>query len=104
MVDDHPQPLSAEEDSPDPLEGQPQSFIIKIWLEKLNRESRLATWRGHITHVPSGQRSYVQDLDDIITFIVPFLWKMGIQLKWHWRVWHWFSRRQPQPPRVKART
>jgi hypothetical protein len=57
----------------------PQSFIIKIWLEETAEEAGRATWRGHITHVPSGQRQYIQHLDRISTFIVPYLEAMGVE-------------------------
>ena len=30
------------------------SFIVKIWLETPPDGAHPATWRGHITHVPSG--------------------------------------------------
>jgi len=47
-------------------------FIIKIWLEETVEEASQATWRGHITHVPSGERCYLKDLDDITAFVAPF--------------------------------
>jgi hypothetical protein len=51
------------------------AFVIKIWLEESTR------WRGHITHVPSGERHYIETLDEIDDFILPYLEKMGIQSK-----------------------
>ena len=100
QVDKSPPPLPAAEDGLDPIQEQPQSFIIKIWLERLNRDSGQATWRGTITHVPSGERSYVLDLDDILNFIIPYLQVIGAKLKGRWRVWQWLNRRWP---RVKVR-
>ena len=64
----------------------PQSFIIKIWLEETAEEAGRATWRGHITHVPSGQRQYIQDLDRISAFVAPYLEAMGVELGVLWRV------------------
>jgi hypothetical protein len=58
-------------------ESTTQSFIIKIWLEESLAESGRTVWRGHITHVPSGKRAYVQDLPAIALFIRPYLEKMG---------------------------
>ncbi len=57
----------------------PHSFIIKIWLEEVADEADQAVWRGHITHVPSGERRYVKTLEDIATFIVPYLEAMGVK-------------------------
>jgi hypothetical protein len=62
------------------------SFIVKIWLEETAEEAGHATWRGHITHVPSGERRYVEDLQDIITFIVPYLEKLGVKFGLGWRL------------------
>jgi len=53
------------------------SFIIKLWIEESVEEEGLITWRGHITHVPSGERRYLQSLDDISTFIESFLAAAG---------------------------
>jgi hypothetical protein len=41
-------------------------------------------WRGHITHVPTSQRLYVQDLREIIQFIAPYLGQMGIEVTLPW--------------------
>jgi len=71
------------------LTSDPQSFIIKIWLEETAAEAGRVTWRGHITHVPSGQRSYVQDLDDIVTFMIPYLEEMGVKFDLRWRAKRW---------------
>jgi hypothetical protein len=57
-----------------------QSFITKIWLEESATEGGSATWRGTITHVPSGERRYVQDLYEVLAFIAPFLERMGVRL------------------------
>lgn len=51
------------------------AFVIKIWLEDNAR------WRGYITHVPSGERRYIQTLSEIDDFILPYLENMGIQRK-----------------------
>ncbi len=56
---------------------QTQSFIIRIWVE----DERDALWRGHITHVPSGDKQPIQDFQDISTFISLYLNKMGVTQK-----------------------
>jgi hypothetical protein len=64
----------------DSIEATSHPFIVRIWLEEPAEGIRCATWRGHITHVPSGERRYLEDLDDIKIFIVPYLQDMGIRL------------------------
>lgn len=68
------------------------SFIIKIWLEETVEEAGRAIWRGHITHVPSGERRYLKDLDDIAVFITPYLEGMGVKFGLRWRLKMWFKR------------
>jgi hypothetical protein len=60
-------------------ESNTQSFIVKIWLEETLEEDGRATWRGHITHVPDGERRYLKQLNEIVAFILPYLNKMGVQ-------------------------
>jgi hypothetical protein len=61
-------------------ESVTHSFIVKIWLEEARVDNHEATWRGHITHVPGGERRYLQNLDEIDRFIEPYLAKMGARL------------------------
>jgi len=61
----------------EPTESRTHSFIIKIWLEEEMDEAGRTMWRGHITHVPGGERQYIQDLNAIRPFIQPFLEQMG---------------------------
>jgi hypothetical protein len=62
-------------------EAYNHSFIVRIWLEETVEEAGQATWRGHITHIPSGERRYVECLDEIPAFIVPYLERMGVKLQ-----------------------
>ena len=62
-------------DNAELYEFKTHAFVIKIWLEDSLR------WRGHITHVPTGERRYIEDLGEIDDFIWPYLEKMGIQRK-----------------------
>ena len=62
------------------FEATSHPFIVKIWLEETAEEAGRATWRGHITHVPSGKRRYFEDLDDVAVFIESYLEGMGIEL------------------------
>ncbi len=43
-------------------------------------------WRGHITHVPSDKRQYLNQLEDIVTFIQPYLEAMGVEFGWWGRL------------------
>jgi hypothetical protein len=63
------------------------SFIIKLRLEKTLYESGPTTWHGYITHVPSGRRSYLNDLDGIAAFITPYLEAEGVKTGLRRRMW-----------------
>lgn len=56
------------------------SFIIRIWLEEKAEETGTATWRGHITHIPSNQRRHIENLDAVKQFINPYLQSMGVRI------------------------
>lgn len=55
------------------------SFVIKIWLEETAEEAGQARWRGLITHIPNGERRYLENLREIAEFIIPYLEEMGIR-------------------------
>jgi hypothetical protein len=61
------------------LELEKQSFIIKIWLEQAEQPSSQVKWRGHITHVGTNERRYVESLQDVASFIEKYLASMGAQ-------------------------
>ncbi len=71
----------------DLFESATHSFVIKIWLEDGDQPQ----WRGHITHVPSGERRYVEDMSEITDFIMPYMEQMGVKLGLLWRVRQWLS-------------
>jgi hypothetical protein len=60
-------------------ESEIHSFIVKVWLEETVEEAGRAKWRGHITHVRSGERRYLQRLSGIGDFIMPYLERMGVR-------------------------
>jgi hypothetical protein len=70
----HDERKSREVDEPDT-----QSFIVKVWLEETAEESGRAKWRGHITHVRSGNRQYLDNLSGIAIFIRPYLERWGVK-------------------------
>ncbi len=86
--------LSDSEINVDPSEVISHSFIIKIWREETSVGVDHAIWRGHITHVPGGERRYLKSLDDIPFFILPYLQQMQVQLTLGWRIRQWLSQRK----------
>ena len=55
------------------------TFILRIWIEPREIEGAAPEWRGMVEHVDSGKRKYLNDLDQIIAFIAPYLKEMGIK-------------------------
>ncbi len=76
----------------EPLETVTHSFIVKIWLEESADSSHEAIWRGHITHVPSGTRAYLNNLDSIIVFLLPYLCLLGVRPPLRWRFKRWLMK------------
>jgi hypothetical protein len=68
-------------DLPEPFS---HSFIVKIWIEERAVADSMALWRGHITHVPSGERAYFQDLAGVAAFIAPYLEELGASQLVRW--------------------
>lgn len=82
----------------DPFESKTHSFVVKIWLEETDEEENSdPTWRGHITHVPSSQRRYVDDLNGVSKFISMYLERMGVGEGFR-GLRGWIRRRSPQAP------
>lgn len=75
----------------DQLEFNTHSFVVKIWREGADEDQEESQWRGHITHVPSGERRYLKGLNGIVAFIVPYLASMGVRLGTFWRLRSWFA-------------
>lgn len=85
----------------DELETITHSFVLKIWLIQRRRTASSAIWRGYITHVSSGTRRYLQDLDSIAPFIAPYLQAMGAGSIRSQRLKHWLQQlksRLMRPP------
>jgi hypothetical protein len=74
------------------LESDSQSFIVKIWVEERAQRGSRGVWRGYITHVSSGRRRYLENLDEIGDIIAPYLELMGIKLGVRWRMRNWLKR------------
>jgi hypothetical protein len=74
------------------LESTSQSFIVKVWVEDAAARGGRGVWHGHITHVPSGKRHYMKNLDEIQDFIAPHLEDLGVNLGLRWRIRRWLKR------------
>lgn len=60
------------------------TFVVKIWLEETAEEAGHAVWRGHITHLLSGERRYFEELCDMIVFLIPYLERMEVDTNQGW--------------------
>jgi hypothetical protein len=85
---------ATEKEAPLSIEPENHSFVVKIWLEETVDETPHPVWRGHITHVVSGQRRYVNNLSGITTFVAPYLIGWHIRLPWRERICLWLNRRK----------
>ena len=79
------------EENMDSLESTSQSFIVKVWVEESADRDGPGVWYGHITHVSSGKRLYLKNLDGIRDFIAPHLAAMGVNLETPWRMSRWLK-------------
>lgn len=57
-----------------------QSFVIRLWLEETGAPQQPWRWRGHITYVSSGERRYLRHLDEVISFMTPYLQGYEVEL------------------------
>jgi hypothetical protein len=55
-----------------------QSFVIKVWTDDPDLKCDQRTWRGRITHVPTGESRSITELGEITSFIGAYLKQMGI--------------------------
>lgn len=51
------------------MQGDTQSFIVRIWHEAVDSDGRVLAWRGSIDHVGSARRLHFQDLEKVVRFI-----------------------------------
>jgi hypothetical protein len=55
------------------------AFIVRVWLEGREVEGAPSEWRGMIQHVASGERRYINDLNQIKHFVRSHLEKLGVK-------------------------
>jgi len=76
------------------IQPDTHSFIVKVWVERVAGEGA-DSWRGRITHVPSGQTRSFTDLGEIPAFVTPYLEHAGVpvsrlgKLRRWWHGWGW---------------
>jgi hypothetical protein len=80
----------------DEIESEAQSFIVRVWVEERAEGASRGVWRGHITHVPSGERRYLKSLDEIGDFVASYLKTMGVKPGIRWRMRRWLNRLRGQ--------
>ncbi len=61
-------------------------FILRIWREPREIEGAELEWRGVIEHVPTGERRYFNELNDVVDFLRPYLQQMGHKPVFYWRL------------------
>lgn len=60
-------------------------FIVRIWVDEAPESGGNRSWRGKITHVPSGQSAPITDLDDASRFMLTYLQALGVKPTFFWR-------------------
>lgn len=75
----------------DEIEPGTHAFVVKVWREEGGHARRRAAWRGHITHVASGQRRYVTSLGELGEFIGLYLQALHVRLPLVWRICQWLA-------------
>jgi hypothetical protein len=74
------------------IQPNTHSFVVKVWLNDHLQSSRQVTWRGRITHVPSGRCHYFSKLADTADFITLYLQQLGVRPTLRSRVRRMLSR------------
>ena len=69
------------------MELKPFSFIVKVWIDPSDDELEQVSWHGLVTYVPSGKHRFVQSLDDVMAFVVPYLIDFGVTRERAARSW-----------------
>lgn len=74
------------------MDSNPQSFILKFWVEQTTPAEKDVLWQGQITHVPSGTRRSLKSEEDLMNFVGPYLEAAGIHFTRQRRFWRWRAR------------
>jgi hypothetical protein len=49
------------------------AFIVRVWRETREIEGAAPEWRGVVEHVPTGERRYLTNLDELADFILLYV-------------------------------
>lgn len=71
------------------IQPNTHSFVVKVWLNGQTPQSGRATWRGRITHVPSGRCRYFTETADVGDFITGYLEQLGVKPTLRSRAHRW---------------
>lgn len=74
------------------IQPHTHSFVVKVWLSCPEGETGRYTWRGRVTHVPSGRDRYFLNLRELSGFITPYLHQLGVRPTLGWKLRHWVHR------------
>jgi len=47
-----------------------QAFILRVWRETREIEGATPEWRGFVEHMPTSERRYFKNLDELVDFIL----------------------------------
>lgn len=75
------------------------SLIVKVWRRDDPAAIPKTSWHGQITHVPSGERVYSKDPNELLTKVAVQLRRLGVQLAACWRVSLWLHERKQRSQR-----
>ena len=78
----------------EPFESHTHAFIIKLWRERRVADAEQFIWRGYIVHVPSQERHYLAELDDIAVYLYPYIDAMGAPHVQAGRLRRWVRRQR----------
>ncbi|MCA9921801.1 MAG: hypothetical protein KC421_05495 [Anaerolineales bacterium] len=76
--------MNGNESCQEPEESVPQSFIIKIQNNGDAAYSNPAQWRIQIIHVMTGKQVVFENIENIKTFIWPFLRELNVDYQPDW--------------------
>ncbi len=82
-------------------EPETQSFIVKVWLEETVEEAGRPRWRGHVTHVMSGERRYLENLASVTAFIRPYLESWGVKFSACERLYFFLNDKRQSSPQPR---
>jgi len=75
------------------------SLILKIWRRDDPTAVPQTSWHGQVTHVPSGDRVYSNNPNELLTNVAGQLRKLGVRLATCWRLRLWWHERKQRSQR-----